>query len=485
MTSVRENFAYNIVYQILALILPLVTAPYLSRVLGAEQLGTYSYSYAVANYFVIFAMLGVNNYGNREIAMARGDNESVSKTFCGIWSLQAVLSVVAVAAYIGYSLFLSGSLAIALIWLPYVLSALFDVNWLFFGLERFRITVTRNFIIKLATFALTFVVVRGDCALVNYLILMSTSMFLSVLAIWPFVLKELRFVWVGWKSVFSHLKPNLVLFVPVIAVSFYTVLDKVMLGQLSGMYEAGIFENSLKVAQMPFAFITALGTVMMPRASHLYASGRQNEAIAYIGPSMWLAILLSFAFMFGIIAVSPEFCPVFFGPGFDGCVPVMSLIVIEMPFRAWANVIRTQWLIPSRKDRAYVASVIVGAVVNIVVNVFLISRFGALGAAFGTLAAEISVCLVQTAAVLNELPMRQWIVEAIPGLVIGLAMLAVVRASSHFLPAGFLGLILEVGLGALFFALVGATWILLSGNTHAKRLFGPVVSVIRSRMSAR
>ena len=187
-------------------------------------------------------------------------SENLSKTFWGIWALQATLTILAVIVYLAYALFGSRETLTALIWLPYVISAALDVNWLFFGLEQFKVTVTRNFIVKLATFVLTFVLVRGNNALIAYLSLMSVSLFVSVAVLWPFVFREVQFYKPTVKEVVANLKPDLVLFVPVIAVSLYTVLDKVMLGQIAGMTETGYFENSLKVASLPFTLIAALGT---------------------------------------------------------------------------------------------------------------------------------------------------------------------------------------------------------------------------------
>ncbi len=468
--SVKKNFLYNVSYQVLTLILPFVTAPYLSRVLGSVGLGTYSYTYSVANYFVLFAMLGVNNYGNRTIAMVRDDPETLRRTFWEIWFLQGCLTFLVTAVYCIYSFAFLGGSVNALIWLPYVVSAALDVNWLFFGLERFKITVTRNFIVKLATFVLTFVVVRGDGAVFNYLALMSLSLTASVAALWPFVLKELKFCLPTLDGVRRHIKPNAVLFVPVIAISLYTIFDKVMLTWISGEAETGVFENGLKVAQMPFSFITALGTVMLPHASNLISVGRREQAVQYMAPSMWFATLLSFAFTFGLMAISQEFVPIFFGDGFDECKLVLPLIVAEMPFMAWANVIRTQWLMPTKKDRAYVTSVIGGAIVNLGINLLLIPVFGAVGAAFGTLLAEVAVCVLQTWAVRSELPLGSWVYEAIPGLVIGLVMLLVIRLAVRVIPGGIIGLVLEVLIGGVVFAGLSLAWFLGTKNEYLMML---------------
>lgn len=464
--NVKKNFIYNVSYQVLTLILPFVTAPYLSRMLGSVGLGTYSYTYSVAYYFVLFAMLGVNNYGNRTIAMVRDNPDNLRRTFWEIWSLQACLTLFVAVVYVVYVVALPDGGLNAIIWLPYVISAALDVNWLFFGLERFKITVTRNFIVKLTTFALTFVFVRGENAVFNYLVLMSVSLTVSVAVLWPFVLSEFSFLLPTFDGVKKHIKPNIILFVPVIAISLYTIFDKVMLTWISGEAETGIFENGLKVAQMPFSFITALGTVMLPHASNLISAGRRDQAVRYMAPSMWFATLLSFAFSFGLIAISEEFVPVFFGSGFDECTIVLPLIVAEMPFMAWANVIRTQWLMPTKKDRAYVVSVIGGAFVNLGVNLLLIPSFGASGAAVGTLLAEIAVCVLQTWAVRSELPLCSWFLDAVPGFLIGLVMLFVIRAAVCFLPGGAIGLSFEILIGALAFIVLSLAWFIGTKNQY-------------------
>lgn len=476
--SVKRNFIYNVAYQVLALILPLVTAPYLSRVLGTDGVGTYSYTYSVAYYFVLFAMLGVNNYGNRSVAMVRDDRDRLSRTFWGIWFVQAGMCVACTLVYVLYSLFVAEDPVLALVWVPYVITGALDINWLFFGLENFKVTVTRNFVIKLVTFVLTFVVVRGEHALVNYLVLMSLSYLLSVAVLWPFVRREVSFARPTRAEVLGHVKPDLVLFVPVIAISLYTVLDKVMLGQMAGMGETGIFENSLKIAQMPFTVIAALGTVMLPHASNLFATGHRDKIIEYMAPSMWLALLLSSAFTFGLIAISPEFVPIFFGSGFERCAIVMPVIVLEMPFMAWANVIRTQWLMPTSHDRAYVVSVMVGAAANVILNLALIPSMGALGAGIATLAAEASVCIVQTAAVRGELPLGRWAIESIPAFVMGALMLVLIRLAVPVIPTGVAGLLIEIAIGVVSFSAMAAAWYLGTKNPYLS-------SVIQSLLNRR
>lgn len=481
-SSVKKNFIYNVAYQILVIILPLVTAPYLSRVLGAGQLGQYSYTYSVANYFVLFAMLGVNNYGNRCVARARGDRARLSSEFWSVYCFQLLATVAVCAAYVAYALALSGDATLALVWVPYVASAGLDVNWLFFGLEEFRLTVTRNFVVKLATFALTLVLVRGEHALVIYCALMSASYLASAAALWPFVGREVdRARPTAWQ-VLSHLRPNLVLFVPVVAVSLYTVLDKVMLGAMSSFEETGYFENAYKVATMPTAVITALGTVMLPRVAGLLAEGRREEARGYLGVSMWAAMAMAFAFAFGVAGVAPVLVPVLFGDGFAPSEAAMCVIVADMPLMAWANVLRTQLLIPEGRDREYVSSVVCGAAVNVAVNLALIPRLGALGASAGTFCAEAAVCLVQARAVRRDVPQGRWLLRCLPFAAIGAAMCALVRAMGAAMGASAATLLLQVLAGAAAYSLLSLAWCVASRDEGYEALVRPALSSLSSRL---
>ncbi len=282
----------------------------------------------------------------------------------------------------------------------------------------------------------------------------------------------------------EHIKPNLLLFLPVIAVSLYTVLDKFMLGAISGMTEAGYFESALKICTMPMTFIEALGVVMLPRMANLLAKGEREEAGKYLGGAMWLSMMLAFAFAFGIAGTAPVFAPVFFGEEFESCSLLMCVIAIDLPFVAWANVLRKQYLIPVARDRAYASSIAAGAVVNIVINVILMPSLGSLGASIAVAAAEVAVCVVQVAAVRGELPQLRWLRESMPYLAIGAAMFAAVRAVGTVMGTTAASLVVEVLVGVIVYAGLTGLWCKATHNRYyelfvlpaLKRLLGSVRS---------
>lgn len=451
-TSVKKNYIYSVAYQVLSFLTPIITIPHVSRVFGAEYLGIYSYTNTVAQYFVLFALLGLLNYGNRSIAMVRDDPEKLNQTFSDIFTMQILTGTLSLIAYLIYCFVFSGELQLySLILILYVISGLFDINWLFFGLEKFRLTVTRNSVIKLATVISILVFVRSKEDLWLYTTIFSAGMLLSVLALWPYAFKEIRFVKPSLKGVMGHFKPNLIMFIPVVAISVFKYMDKIMLGGFSKT-EVGYYENVEKIFTVAMGFITAFGTVMLPRMSNIAAKGNVEVAEKTIRSSMRFVIGLAFAMTFGIAAVSKEFVHVYFGEGFDPCVLIMISLTPTIAFQSWANVIRTQYLIPFHHDKAYVISVIIGAVINFSLNYLLIPAYGAIGAVIGTVAAEICVAVYQTIESRKELNILKYIIEGLPFMLFGFIMYIVVRMINRIdITSDVLKLIMEIVVGAFVY----------------------------------
>ena len=296
MESIRKNFFYQSAYQILTIVLPLLTSPYLARVIGAEGVGIYSYTYAIVNYFVISARLGLHNYGNRCIATVRDDRAKLSQTFCDLYCLHVVVSAVAIIAYIGF-IFLYGEeyKKIFIIQGLYLIAQLLDINWFFFGIEKFKITVTRNMFIKLLTVASVFAFVREKQDFIKYIFILAFGSALSESIVWIFVGNYIEFVKPSLRACRKHFFPMAVFFIPSVAVSIYKMMDKIMLGVISNTVQVGLYENSEKIVNICMGFVTALGTVMLPRMTNLMATGRMDESKGAIEKSAKIVLCLSYA----------------------------------------------------------------------------------------------------------------------------------------------------------------------------------------------
>lgn len=424
MSSTKTNLVYNSIYQILLLMLPLLTAPYLSRIIGANGIGIYSYNYSIASYFSLFILLGLNNYGVRTIAGTVSDKEEISKKFWSIYFFQLILGIIISMLYLTYTVLYSDNFDISLIMGLYVISAVFDINWFIIGIGRIRHAVARNSIIKILLTVLIFVFVKNSSDLWIYCVLVSTSTLLGQLLIWPLALEEITFYRPTVKEITVHIKPNAVLFLSVVAVSVFKIMDKIMLGFLDSTSEVGYYELSERFILVPMALINSLGTVMLPRMSSLI--NKKSKIIDNtISKSILLVMFLSTSMCFGIMSISKEFIPLFYGSGFEKCITLILILMPSCIFLGFANVIRTQFILPNNMDRPYIESAFLGAICNLSLNFLLIPYYGAIGTAFGTLVAEMVVALYQSYSVRKHLDMIKYIKLAIPFLISGFIMFLV------------------------------------------------------------
>lgn len=459
MKSIKKNYLYSSFYQILNMILPLITAPYVSRVLGAENIGQYTFSYSVANYFVIFAMLGISNYGNRSCAKVRDNKENLSKTFWSIYVMQIVLGIVLSIIYFVIFFVFNSSSIVFKIQMFFVLSAVFDVTWFFYGVEDFKIVILKNVVVRLLSAIAVFIFVKSPDDLVLYTLILSAGVLIGHLVTIPSIKKYVNFYKPTVKEVTVHIKPNLILFIPVIAVSLYKIMDKVMLGSMVYIGELGYYEYAEKLTVLPLGLINSLGSVMLPRMSNLTEKKEEKQVNNYIEKSMIFVIFLSSAMAFGLIAVGENLVPLLFGNEYVKAVPILYCLVPSMIFVSWANVIRTQYLIPRNKDKEYIISVIIGAIVNTLINLIYIPILGGLGAAIGTLVAEFSVCIIQSIMVFGKMNIKDLFFKSYPFIIFGFIMCACVLALKIIISNIILLLIIQIILGVISY--IGMSYVYL------------------------
>ena len=452
MTSLKKNIAYNIAYQILVILLPLITAPYISRILGAEGLGTYSYLFSIATYFGLFGMLGISNHGNRSVALVKANRDKLSQTFINIYIVQLITTVISLVTYfIFVSIFLTGDKTVAYIQSIILLSYVLDITWFFFGLEQFSITVTRNAIIKIVTVLAIFLFVRHRDDVWVYAFIMSAGMFFSQLYLWLHLHRYIDIRKPVSAGVKQNLRPILLLFIPTIAYSIYKLLDKVMLGSMTSMIQVGLFDNAEKIINIPSSLITAFGTVMMPRITSLLSSD-DDETISYLNKiSVRYFTILVVGASSGLAGISNVLAPVYFGSEFVGCSILIAGLGFSLIFVTWANIIRTQYLIPKQMDRPYVISTVIGAIVNLIANAVLIPHLAAIGAMIGTVIAEFTVFFVQLLFVRHQFPMIHYLLSSIWLFPLGGIMCTLVYCIGNFLGTNVLSLAIQLLAGSVVY----------------------------------
>ncbi len=467
MASVKKNFLYNVGYQILQITLPLITSPYLARILGADGVGTYSYINSIATNFVLFGMLGISNHGSRSIAMAGKDRKIRSDVFSRIYSIQLISASIVNVAFILYATLIAKQYtALLLLQVPHVMSALFDITWLFNGRENFKTTTLRNCFVKITSVVLIFIIVKDRSDIDKYLIIMGMSFLVSQLIMWIQVKKHVDLIGLHFSKIKEDIVPIIVLFVPIIAYTIYRLMDKIMLGSMTGsMVQVGWYENAEKIISIPVGLITALGVVMLPRMSYLTAVGKEDSTQSVIETSFIFASIIAFSTGFGLIGCGKRLALVFFGKEFDGCGDLIMLLACSIPFIAWANVIRTQFLIPKKKDSIYLLSTMTGAILNFCINILLIPILGAQGAVIGSIIAEASVFIVQFVKTKKEIDYFSFFRQIIPYVAMTCLMCIGVYQVGKITDDTVLGLIIQVMLGIVLFCIMLLGYSLVGRDT--------------------
>lgn len=393
--SIKSNFMYQMSYQILLIILPFITSPYIARIIGASGLGDYSFSFSIAYYFMLFANLGIQNYGNRTIAQCKEDATELSQTFSNLLAVHIIVSALSLIMYYGYAVCFPSNKQLALIQSFMVWSSLFDISWFYFGIEKFKLISLRSTVMKILTVFAVFAFVKTADDLWKYCAIMSIGMLFGNLFLWIPLHRYVHFSRPQLNKIVVHIKPLIILFVPSIAVSLYKYMDKIMMGCLSTNTQLGFYENAEKAINIPTTVISSFGMVMLPRMSSLIAKKSWKQINENIKKSMQFVMWMAMAFTFGLLGVSVDFATFFWGEEFLPSGYIMMGLALTIPFTSFANVIRTQLLIPAKRDREYIISVFLGAGVNLLINYLLIPTYGSYGAVVGTVLAEISVCISQ------------------------------------------------------------------------------------------
>ena len=395
--SLKKNYVLNLVYQIIAIIVPFITTPYVSRVLQADGVGAYSYTLATATYMGTFAILGMDIYGQLQIAKYRDDHEQCSRLIYGIFSAKLLTTTITILLYVILEPYIGMYPKLYWIMILFFLAQLFDFTWFFQGIEEFAFILTRNLLVKAIGIVGIFCLVRTQDDLGIYTIIMQGTVLFGNLIVIPYLRKFMIRVPVRQVRISQHLKGGLIYFVPTIATSVYTMLDKSMIGWITKTaYENGYYEQAYKIVQMVLVVVTSLRTVTLPRVVRLYDEKNDYELRSIIDGTIRFAIGISLPMAVGIIMVAPQLIPLFLGEGYEKSIVIVRVLAFLIVVVGLSNLVSGQCLTAMDKQKQANICVITGAVVNFVMNLILIPNCGALGAAIATVAAETLIVIMLT-----------------------------------------------------------------------------------------
>lgn len=402
--SLTKNYIYNASYQVLALITPLITTPYLSRVLEADGIGVYSFTTSIVSYFTMFGVLGTLSYGNREIAYLQEDRKTRSKVFWEVEFLSVITAVIALVAYLFFILFFAKEYhVIYVIQMISFLTIALDITWLLQAMEEFGKIVGRNLFFKILSIVYVFAFVRTKEDLILHVAGNVIISFLIQASVWAYVPQYVDAP--DWKNLkpFRHLKGVIALFIPTIAISIYTVLDKTMIGIFSTPYENGYYEQALNLSRTVLSLITALGAVMLPRLGYHYNREEKEEVNNLMYQSYRFVWFLGIPLCFGLMGVAGNIVPWFYGDGFLKLTVLLPVLSMLIPIVGLSNITGTQYLIVTKREKLLTLSVALGAGVNFLCNIVLIPKFSAIGAATASIIAELLITSIQFVFIRKEI----------------------------------------------------------------------------------
>lgn len=425
--NVKKNYFYNLIYQMTAILLPLITMPYVSRRLGAKATGINAVTYANIQYFIFIGTLGISIYATKKIATIRDKRDKLKANF---WEIFAIQFFGCIIAYIVYLLifclnsqykwfyFLQGFFLIA---------NSIDISWYFLGIENFKNASIRSLCVKVISVVLIFIFVKTPADLGKYIFINSFTMLLGQIVMWVYVDKDIiKLNNIKSLHPLKHLVPAFALFVPQIATQIYTVLDKTMLDLLGpDIKSVSYYDYSQKIIRILLAVLTSLGTVMLPKIANLYSQNEHDEVKIYLRKAFTVSTFLAVPMAFGIMGVSNRFIPMFFGVEFKPAAMLTAVSSVLIIIIGIGNVFGSQYLLATGKNKEYTKSVTAAAVINVICNIILIPKFGAIGAVLSTIAAEFTGAIIQF-IYSKKIVDFTWVKATYKYWVSGLIMLAVV-----------------------------------------------------------
>jgi len=404
--SIKINFVMNAALQIATVIFPLIIFPYVSRILGPEGIGSVTYAMTIVSYFMLVAMLGIPTYGIRACAQVREDKDKFSKIVQEILLINVIVAGITLVVYLialnTIAEMKSDKILYIICGSNLILNVL-GMNWVYSALEEYRYITVRSIIFKLIGLILTFLLVHRKSDHLTYAGV--TAFATAGSNIFNFInlrkyIRIKRYPRATY-DLRRHIKPIFSFFGMGIAISIYSSIDILMLGNIQGDTAVGYYNAAVKVQSCLLMVVVSLGTVLLPRMSYYYKHDRSafvNVERKAIYSIMWMAVPLMVFFMI----FAPETIWLVAGSEYEAAIMPMRILMPIVLLTGLTNNLGNQILIPSNKEQKVMISTIVGAAVNIALNFLWISDFGVNGAAAATVMAVIAVLITESVFVGKE-----------------------------------------------------------------------------------
>lgn len=448
MGKIAKNYLYNAAYQILVLIAPITTAPYLARVLGASNLGIYSYVNSSGNIITTISLLGIYAYGNRQVAYVRESKESLTHTFWEIIVARIGLGTLGTIVYAVYAELNPEYSSFFWIYYPYILAQFIDCSWVYVGLENMRPAVMKNFVTKLVNIAGIFLFVKEKDDLWIYILLLAITTLIANISIYTQLPKYIGKPPRKLGSFSKHIKGSLTLFLPQVASLFYLQVDKVMLEWLTGTTnEVSFYDQAEKIITIPLSLITVISSVVMPRLANEYQKGNKSGIQALLLQAGRYALCMAMPMMLGLFCIARQFIPWYLGEEFYATAYAMMILAPIILLNTLTGISGKQYFTATNQTSILLKAYVAAALMNVVINALLIPRYGYVGAAIATVLSSLASVLTQYRYLISQVdmtPLWRYLAKYFLGAVI---MAAGIATLCFNMPASPVTTIIQILLG--------------------------------------
>ena len=428
MQSLKKNLFYSVLLILANYVFPFLTYPYVSRVLGVENIGACNFVDSVINYFILFSMLGLDSLGVREIAKHRDNQEDLNRTFSNLLVVNMALTsfMLIVLAIMTFTVPQFAAHKDLMFFGAFKL--LFNsllVEWLYKGLENFRLITIRSLIIKTLYVVLVFVLVRKPQDVWIYYLLsclmvvanaVVNIMFAHLSVMLSF--SDIHF-WPTFKSLFT-------LGLYAILTSMYTTFNVTFLGFVSGEVEVGYYTTATKIYYMVMALFSAFTGVMMPRMSNLVSSGEMDKFKSFFHLSVEVLLGFALPIIIWIMIMSSDIVGLIAGPGYAGAVLPMTIIAPLVFVIGYEQVLVLQTLMPLGQDKVLLRNSIIGAGTGLLLNVLVVPVLASVGSSIVWIVSELLILVLSQIAVSRTIEISFPVVELLKNIAVYIPLAIIV-----------------------------------------------------------
>ena len=387
-TSIKKNTIYNIIKTCSTIVFPLITFPYISRILLVENVGKINFGLSVISYFSMIASLGITTYAIRECSAARNDKYRLSQIASQLFSINiftTILAYILLAFTLAFYHKLDNYRVLIIIQSFTIVFTTLGADWLNSAMEDFRYITLRTVSFQVVSLVLMFIFIRQPEDYIKYAVIsLMSSSGANIVNIW-YRRKycDVRFTTcIDWKT---HLTPILLLFVMILAQDIFANVDSTMLGLMHGDWEVGIYTTAQKVTRLVSQVVSSILWVIMPRMSLYFSQNNYTEINRLLRKVLGYNLLVGLPCITGLIVMAKDIILVMAGPSYIAAAPVLQIRALSMLFALFGgNLLGNAVLLPSKQEKYYMIVCLITSGINIATNYLLIPILGAQGAAITT-----------------------------------------------------------------------------------------------------